>query len=78
MDYQVYSAYDRRVVFEGSKADCWRWLMAQGEVINGAIYYRTWTENGDTYYDMGTVYIFNQQQKVIDNAAAKMYNNYIR
>ena len=60
MDYQVYSAYDRRVVFSGSKTDCWNWLMAQGEKINGVVYYRTWAENGDTYYDMGTVYIFNE------------------
>lgn len=57
----VYNAYDRRVMFEGSFQECLDWMFAQADTLsNGGKIYRTWTdENGDTFYDVGRVYIFN-------------------
>lgn len=56
----VYSAYDRRVVFEGTAAECWAWLMAQADQFDGRTFYRTWESNGDRFIDVGSVYIFNE------------------
>ena len=58
----VYKAYNRRVAFEGTADECWKWIMDQAFTMDdGRKIYRTWQENGDTYYDVGTIYIFNKQ-----------------
>ena len=58
----VYEAYNRRVAFEGTADECWKWIMDQAFTMgDGRKIYRTWQENGDTYYDVGSVYIFNKQ-----------------
>ena len=59
----VYSAYDRRVVFEGSAAECKAWIMNQAEtrLSDGRVLCRYWTMDGDTYWDVGPVFIFNEQ-----------------
>lgn len=56
----VYSAYDRRVVFEGTAAECWAWLMEQADSFDGRTFYREWAEDGDRFIDVGNVYIFNE------------------
>ncbi len=62
----VYNAYDRRVVFEGTYQECLDWMFSQADTLsNGGKIYRTWTdENGDTFYDVGRVYIFNGKEDV--------------
>ena len=57
----VYKAYNRRVAFEGTADECLKWIMDQAFTMDdGRKIYRTWQENGDTYYDVGYVYIFNK------------------
>ena len=58
----VYLAYDRRVVFEGTAEECREYIFSQAETVlsNGKIIYRQWTMNGDTYWDVGPVFIFNE------------------
>ena len=56
----VYEVFTRRVAFEGTYQECWDWMMSQADDYNGGKIYRTWKdEDGDTYYDVGRVYIFN-------------------
>ena len=57
----VYNSYNRTVAFEGSYQECLDFMFNQADSLgNGAKLYRTWTdENGDTFYDVGRVYIFN-------------------
>lgn len=56
----VYSANKRMVMFEGTYQECLDWMFAQADTLaNGGRIYRTWTMDGDTYYDVGRVYIFN-------------------
>lgn len=55
----VYLAYSREVVFEGTHEECWNWIISQADHFSDRYIYRTWTENGDTYYDVGPVYIYN-------------------
>lgn len=57
----VYSAWTRTVVFEGSNQECWDWIMSQADGCDDRKIFRTWKdESGDTFYDVGKVYIFNQ------------------
>lgn len=43
--------------FKGEREDCFAWIMAQGELLsNGSRIFRTWSENGRTYFDVGRVY----------------------
>lgn len=56
----VYYGYTREVAFEGSAEECWNWIISQADHFGDRYIYRTWTENGDTYYDVGSVYIFNK------------------
>lgn len=57
----VYEAFTRRVAFEGTTDECWKWIMDQAFTMDdGRKIFRTWQENGDTYYDVGHVYIFNK------------------
>lgn len=57
----VYSAYDRRVVFEGTAEECREYIMNQAETVlsDGRVIFRQWTMDGDTYWDVGPVFIFN-------------------
>lgn len=58
----VYNAWTKQVVFEGSNQECWDWMMSQAESWGDRKIFRTWKdESGDTFYDVGKVYIFNQQ-----------------
>lgn len=58
--YAVYEAYTRRVAFEGTKDECLKFMFDQADDLgNGRKIYRTWTVDGDTFYDVGRVYIFN-------------------
>lgn len=58
----VYNAWTKQVVFEGSNQECWDWIMSQAENWGDRKIFRTWKDgNGDTFYDVGRVYIFNQQ-----------------
>ena len=61
MNCKVYSAYGKKLVFEGTDGECWAWIMSQAETTlsDGGILYREWTENGDRFIDVGNVYIFN-------------------
>lgn len=58
----VYEAFTRRVAFEGTSQECWAWIMSQAETVldDGRIIYREWTDNGDRFIDVGSVYIFNE------------------
>ena len=57
----VYDAFTRRIVFEGTVDECLTWIMDQAFTFeDGRKLYRTWQENGDCYYDVGTVYVFNK------------------
>ena len=57
----VYDAFTRRIVFEGTVDECLKWIMDQAFTFeDGRKLYRTWQENGDCYYDVGTVYVFNK------------------
>lgn len=57
----VYEALTRRIVFEGTTDECLKWIMDQAFTFeDGRKFYRTWQENGDCYYDVGTVYVFNK------------------
>ena len=57
--YTVYEAYTRRVVFEGTQEECWKWLMRIAIEENYNMY-RMWVDiDGDRYIDVGNVYIFN-------------------
>lgn len=58
----VYYAYDRQVAFEGTYKECMRWMMDQADCFDGKRFFRTWRLDGDTYYDVGRVYIFNGQE----------------
>jgi hypothetical protein len=57
----VYSAYDRRVVFEGTAEECREYIMSQAETVldDGRVICRLWTMDGDNYWDVGPVFIFN-------------------
>lgn len=56
----VYEYPSRRVAFEGTADECWTWLMKQAFTTeSGFKIYRTWKEDGDRIYDVGSVYIFN-------------------
>jgi hypothetical protein len=57
----VYSAYDRRVVFEGTAEECREYIMNQAETVmdDGRVICRLWTMDGDNYWDVGPVFIFN-------------------
>lgn len=58
---EVYEAYTRRVVFRGSAEECEKWILDQGDHFGERTIYRTWIdENGDIYWDVGRVYIFNK------------------
>ena len=58
----VYKYPTRRVAFEGTADECWKWIMDQAFTMNdGRKIFRTWEENGETVYDVGNVYIFNKQ-----------------
>ena len=61
MNCKVYSAYGKKLVFEGTDGECWKWIISQAEakLSDGTIIYREWTENGDRFIDVGNVYIFN-------------------
>ena len=63
MNHKVYSAYDKKVVFEGTAEKCWAWIMSQAETrfSDGRVIFREWTENGDRFIDVGNVYIFNNR-----------------
>lgn len=57
----VYEALTRRIVFEGTADECLEWILNQAFTFeDGRKLYRTWQENGDCYYDVGTVYVFNK------------------
>ena len=57
----VYNAWTREVVFQGTNQECWDWMMAQADGWDDRKIFRTWKDqNGDTFYDVGRVYIFNQ------------------
>lgn len=55
----VLRAYNRTVAFEGTEAECTKFILDQCFTLdNGRKIYRTWTdENGDHYYD-ADVYVF--------------------
>ena len=57
----VYSAFDRRVVFEGTAEECREYIMSQAEtkLSDGRVICRLWTMDGDNYWDVGPVFIFN-------------------
>jgi hypothetical protein len=57
----VYSAFDRRVVFEGTAEECREYIMSQAETVldDGRVICRLWTVDGDNYWDVGPVFIFN-------------------
>ena len=59
----VYSAYKRVAVFEGTTEECREYIFSQAEtkLSDGNIIYRQWTMDGDTYWDVGPVFIFNEQ-----------------
>lgn len=64
----VYSAYRREIVFEGTRQECLDWMFSQADTLsNGGKLYRTWTIDGDTYYDVGNVYIFNGDKDDYEN-----------
>lgn len=74
----VYSAYNRRVVFEGSADECWAWLMSQATKLDsGCRVFREWTADGDRYIDVGNVYIFNNQRKFYLSKSKKFVIIYI-
>ena len=61
MKNTVYEAFTRRVVFEGTAKECWKWILDQGyKMDDGRILYRTWTDDGDRFIDVGKVFIFNE------------------
>lgn len=61
MKNTVYEAYTRRIAFEGTAQECWKWIMAQANPLSdGRIIYRTWESDGDRYIDVGQVFIFNE------------------
>lgn len=57
----VYSAFDRRVVFEGTAEECRDYIFSQAEtkLSDGRIIFRQWKMDGDNYWDVGPVFIFN-------------------
>jgi hypothetical protein len=57
----VYSAFDRRVVFEGTAEECREYIMSQAETVldDGRVICRLWKMDGDNYWDVGPVFIFN-------------------
>ena len=61
MKKTVYEAFSRRVVFEGTAKECWKWILDQGyKMPDGRILYRMWIEDGNRFIDVGRVYIFNE------------------
>ena len=61
MKNTVYEAFSRRVAFEGTAQECWKWILDQGyKMDDGRILYRMWIEGGDRFIDVGRVYIFNE------------------
>lgn len=63
MNCKVYSAYDRRVVFEGTAEECRKYIFSQAEtkLSDGRVICRYWTMDGDMYWDVGPVFICNIQ-----------------
>lgn len=58
--YTVYSAYNRMVQFDGSYEECFDWIISQGEKLSdGSVIYRTWEMDGETYFDVGRVFILS-------------------
>lgn len=57
----VYDAYTHQISFEGSPRECTQWLLNQGDTVGDRLIYRTWTENGNTYYDFGNLFIYNDE-----------------
>lgn len=64
MTYTVYTAYDRSVAFEGSADECRKFICksANYHYPSGGAFIRNWIEDGDLYWDVGAVYIFNDPQ----------------
>lgn len=57
----VYSAFNRRVVFEGTAEECHEYIFSQAEtkLSDGRVIFRQWKMDGDNYWDVGPVFIFN-------------------
>lgn len=57
----VYNYYTRAAAFEGSPTECWDWLMSQAFTMDdGRKIYRSWVEDGNNVYDVGSLYIYNE------------------
>ena len=59
--YEVVLAYEKKVVFTGSKQECEKFVLSKAEVLsNGMSIYRTWTIGEDEYYDVTQIYIIRE------------------
>lgn len=61
MNCQVIDTYTDKVVFEGDADACRKYICDRANYhrADGSAFVRNWIDNGNLYWDVGNVYIFN-------------------